>query len=373
MPQITDQELKQGYGILGKDVVDKTGKVVRSDPAPVTSTGTQGPVSTSQQTPPGQLPPLGDQSASTGGIFNYQTAVRLALNEATSSRKGSQMSTLAPYTAGLPNNALSQVIGSINQGANLDATGTYKSFTDAQSEEQKIKQQQQQNTLDIVKAMANDGSLGDLPDGALLAMSKASGIDAGQLLAWRTGVKSKNEQEVEKAKQDIELVKSQIAENVAQAGAASRSNQGNGSSGSAFAFTADDKRRLLGSGLTNTEITAIETNLKKGNSIDTILGASTLSDSEKTAVKNTMTNVSGTTTANNEAKSVQFLSPEWFWQNFTREQLMAAAKSQGIVTGGMFNKQGDPDAYIQQMMATINRDRNGGMTDQQIYSKLLAG
>ena len=264
MPQISDSEYKKGYKIFGKDVLDEKGSVVRSD-AEAPGTGVQGPVNTEQQTPPGQLPGVDGQTTGTGGIFNYQTAVRLALNEATTKRKGSQMATLAPFTAGLPNNALSQVIGSINEGANLDATGTYKSFLDSQAEERKIQQQKEENALDIVKEMASDGSLGELPDGAIIALSKNSGIDAAQLLAWRTSVKKDKELGVEKIKAEIEATKA-----LAQQRRDGDGSGGGGNYGSTKALTVGTKNKYFNS-LPNT-VTQGKYNYVMDNINDLIAG-----------------------------------------------------------------------------------------------------
>lgn len=220
MPTITDQEYQKGYKIIGSDVVDDKGGVVRTEGA--AAPGNTAPGSTDQQTPPGSLG--GSLPPTNGSIFDYQTVIRQALNEASTQRKNQQMGSIAPFTAGLPNNALTSVISSIKQGANLDATGTYKSFLDSQETERQLQQQKEKNTLDIVKAMADDGSLGDLPDGALLALAKTSGLDAGQLLSWRQGVKSKNELTQKKTLAEIEQIKSATAENYAQARAAGQQN-----------------------------------------------------------------------------------------------------------------------------------------------------
>lgn len=215
MPQLSDEEYKQGYHILGSDVVNGAGKVIRSDSADTTATpiATKNPDAAPNQQ--ANLPPAaGDQNTgdqSTSSIFNYQTAVRLALNEATATRKGGQMGAVSSITSGLPNNALSSVIDSINQGANLSAEGTYKSFVDSQNKALAIEQQNKQNTIDVMKSMAADGSFAELPDGAIIALAKSSGVDAATLLGWRQNIKSKNELIKQKAIADINATNAQAA------------------------------------------------------------------------------------------------------------------------------------------------------------------
>jgi len=136
-----------------------------------------------------------------------------------------------------------------------------------------------------------------------------------------------------------------------------------------FKFGSDAKSRLLSSGLTSDEIVNIQTNLNNGVSIDEILAASEFNDTQQKKIKDVMQGVTPTQEIK-QSSGEKFLSSEWFWQNYTREQLIEAAKNDGITKDVSWGKDvGDPDAYINAMMAKIARDRSSGMSDEDIYKK----
>jgi len=211
MPQLTDQEYNQGYKILGADVVDAQGKVVRSD----STTGT-GPAPADGGTPTdGSQPTLPDNTGgndqSLGSIYNFQQAARAALNEAAATRKGAQLSALQPYTQGLPNSDLSGVIGMINQGAGQVADTAFSSFIAAQNKALDLEQTNKNNAFNLINQIASNDGFGELPDAAISALAKSSGIPTDTLLGLRTAMASKDPLVRQKALADLNQARAQTA------------------------------------------------------------------------------------------------------------------------------------------------------------------
>jgi hypothetical protein len=227
MPQITDAEYKAGFKIIGADVVDPGGKVVRSDN---NATNVSAPATTAA--PPVQNQqsavnlPIVAQSNEDSPLANLKLALRDALNEGGRRRLEEGIKQISPISEGLPPGSMGQVVDMIRNSVATPIESIYKTSVDAIEEEARLKAEKQKNALDIIKQMADDGSLGDLPDEAILAMSKSSGLDAGQLLSWRVSIKRDKDLGLEKARKEIELLNAQI-------GATGRSNRGSGAPGAA--------------------------------------------------------------------------------------------------------------------------------------------
>lgn len=190
MPSLSDAEYQAGNKIVGTDVVDPSGNVVRSD----NTTGT-GPVGETTAPADGSQPSLptdNTDDSSAGSILNYQQAARDALNEASATRKGAQLSALAPYTQGLPNSDLTNVIGMINQGAGAVADTAFSSFVAAQNTALNLQQTNKNNAFNLINQIASNDGFGELPDSAITALAKSSGISTDTLLGLRTAMASKD-------------------------------------------------------------------------------------------------------------------------------------------------------------------------------------
>lgn len=152
-------------------------------------------------------------------------------------------------------------------------------------------------------------------------------------------------------------------------------NKTGSSDNTTFKFTSGDVGQLLAAGFNQADISKIQSDIGKYG-IDKVTEG--MSDTQKQAIKSV---VGGQTPAQQAATakaSEKFLSPQWFWQNFDRQQLIDAASADGMtkkISGGLLDmgigakSEGDPDAYINSMMAKIERDRTAGMNDQDIYNK----
>ena len=170
------------------------------------------PTTPGTETPAGNLSTLGGDT-SRSSLGNLQTALRDALNEAGKRRMTADLGAIAPLAEGATPGSMGQIVALIRNSVSTPIESVFKDILDQKAEEQKIAQQNRQNALDIVKAMASDGSLGGLPDEAILAISKTTGLDAGQLLQWRTNVKTKDDLLIQKTQADIAYERSQTAKN----------------------------------------------------------------------------------------------------------------------------------------------------------------
>lgn len=129
-----------------------------------------------------------------------------------------------------------------------------------------------------------------------------------------------------------------------------------------YSFSTSDRGSLLGSGLTNDEISHIQDGINQYG-IKTVLDQETgLSPDQKDAITQAVV-----------GKANQFLTSDWITANFDADKINAAAKAAGDTTGGFFGfgASGNADDYIKNtLMPTVQTYRDAGLSDKEIFTKL---
>jgi len=123
-----------------------------------------------------------------------------------------------------------------------------------------------------------------------------------------------------------------------------------------FKFSSSDTTKLLGVGLSMTQVSAIQQNLINGYSIDEILTGFNLNTTQSRAVKEIMGNQQS-----NETYDKNFGA--WVWQNYTREQLIKAAKNRGLGK--------NPDEYVKLIEKKAQQFRDINRSDQDIIAAFM--
>ncbi len=197
--------------------------------------------------------PSGDISGDTnaGNRFgNFSLALKNAINEGSADRKAMQMGAVMPFVTGNVG-GMSSVVDFITQNAQTSATSVLSSVMGGFEAEIEDQRKKQEFAYNVIKDMANDGSLGQIPDSALLSMGAQAGLPQGTLLAWRSRISSAAKISDEKAQLEIQKIESEIEENLASAAASGRSNRGGDGSGDGLGEMTNDEASLIDSALAN--------------------------------------------------------------------------------------------------------------------------
>lgn len=164
------------------------GRTLNIPDAPATGGPTGGPGGTAIGGTNTDNPLGGNTTAAPGMMTSLSSALREALDEAATAKKASRIKALSGnMPAGSDPNVISAAIGLANSGVQSGENQTYKDTMDAVQVAQK-------NSLDLLKTFASDGSLANMPDSSLMAMSKAAGLDEGTALAWKAKIAASNKQ-----------------------------------------------------------------------------------------------------------------------------------------------------------------------------------
>ena len=127
----------------------------------------------------------------------------------------------------------------------------------------------------------------------------------------------------------------------------------------------EKKQSLITVGFTAEEIDSIESDVSEFGLQSVLDGLDT--EEEKKAVKAIYDKSAS-------KENDVFLNEEYFKSLFGTEELQKVAKEAGKVTGGddyiPFNESGDVDAYLKQLMATVELYRQAGYSDKEILNKM---
>lgn len=127
----------------------------------------------------------------------------------------------------------------------------------------------------------------------------------------------------------------------------------------------EKKQSLISAGFNAQEIDTIESDVSEFGLQAVLDGLE--SEEEKKAVKAIYDK------SVNKENEV-FLNEDYFKSLFGEEELQKVAKEAGKVTGGddyiPFNESGDVDAYLKQLMSTVELYRQAGFSDKEILNKM---
>lgn len=146
------------------------------------------------------------------------------------------------------------------------------------------------------------------------------------------------------------------------------SGGGGGTNPATFKFSSDDRGRLIGAGVSNEDITQIQSFINQGNTIDDIGG---INDSQKKVLQNVLGGV--TPTQERAADKLQFLSKDYFKNLYTKNQLEQAAADAGFgdMGKGLFNlKDVNTEDYLNYLDKLVNQYRQAGYDDQEILKMM---
>ena len=251
-----------------------------------------------------------------------------------------------------------------------------------------MKKENVKDALDTIKTMAESGipldqlSVGlindmeaeaNLPIGSFEAYYQSS-FDAKQLANKENTMKVKKiEQDILNSVENVKIAKERLElskkteSRLGYQYANDLANKGK------IKISADDRNRIIGSGLSISDIDNIEKNLNNGYSLDEILNSGNLTDAQKTTIKNTMSGITPTQEVETEKEGEQFLSRDYISKLFTSDQLEQAAVDAGFgdLGEGMFNlKDVDVKKYLDYLDNLIAQYRNAGYSDKEILKMM---
>jgi len=160
---------------------------------------------------PGEVPAEG-----TGGINAFTEAMRQAMNEGATKRKVAGMEQFAPLTEGLKPGSLSSVVDIIKSSVGKSAEDIFAGAVALQKDVLEAEQVKREQSLDLLSTFAKDGTLGELPDSALLSLGRSAGLGEGATLAWRSRIKTAADIDTKMAELEVVKIQSEIEENKAQ-------------------------------------------------------------------------------------------------------------------------------------------------------------
>ena len=140
-------------------------------------------------------------------------------------------------------------------------------------------------------------------------------------------------------------------------------------------FTPDDKRRLLAAGLTTATLTSLARDIATYG-VD--IAVSDLTPAQQTTVRNVLKGIS------DKDEDTQFIDAQYFKDTFDATELEKLAKSAGFTVSGSgkflgiplpggIGDKGDVDAYLTDLMQTVDQYRKAGYSDKEILEKMQKG
>lgn len=171
-------------------------------------------------------------SSSIGDLSNLRVALRSALTEATQQKSKSRIEALSPLLeGGAAPNVIGAAVGLAQQGLKQTQENYFNDIMTGVKDAQQSADQARRDTLNSINTMIDNGVFSDMPDGAILTLEKQAGLPEGTVLAWKARLTQAQKQSDEKAAKELQLIQSQINENIAQTNNANVDTSGNGSPG----------------------------------------------------------------------------------------------------------------------------------------------
>lgn len=161
---------------------------------------------------------LPNNTAAPSSLASLRLALKDAMNEAGKKRLESNFNQISPIASGLPPGSMGGVVNLIRGGIQSTIEGTFNTITEAQQEEEKLNLAKKESAFNILNALSDSGAMLGMDAQALMAIEQQAGLPSGTTLAWQARLKTAQAQSDEKFALEQKLVKSQIDENLANAG-----------------------------------------------------------------------------------------------------------------------------------------------------------
>lgn len=158
-----------------------------------------------------------------GSSLNFQLAMKEATNEASRNKKQKMLGMVGNKVT--TSSALSSVVDMVKNSVNTSASSVFQSVMDSEAEKRKT-------AMDMLKTLADDGSLAGMSNDALVQMAGTAGISSDTALAWKARITEIKEMSDEKANLETQKLKADIA-------ATGRSNRGTGAGNKGVKLTSD--------------------------------------------------------------------------------------------------------------------------------------
>ena len=141
-----------------------------------------------------------------------------------------------------------------------------------------------------------------------------------------------------------------------------------------YDFSSSNRSRLIGAGLSNDDVSAIQENINNGYSLDEIFESNAdISEEQQTVIRNVMSGVTATQESkqvdNLENENNKFLDKNYFMSVFTDDQLKISAKKENFRK--VFSSwEKEKENYLNYLEKTVNAYRQAGYTDKKILNIL---
>ena len=138
-----------------------------------------------------------------------------------------------------------------------------------------------------------------------------------------------------------------------------------------FKFSNDDRGKLLGVGLSESEIDRIQSDTRQYGADAVIEGMG--DEKQKIAIRAILKNMSEEKIQEEQEAAEKFLDKDYFSGLFTKDQLESAAKDAGFTAGGFLGagvgKKGVSD-YLDHLVNLVEQYRKAGFTDKEILKQM---
>lgn len=301
------------------------------------------------------LPPSNNKSS--------LSAFSSALNDAVSLARSKRQSKDLDFLGGvIPKGAVSagtftSLLSSLNQASTNFTDPLVKGAMESAQADENARLEQANSIRDLALSLVQSGTSQEVVQGILQAkdLDSAIGMAAGAMSA--------------KGKMKTEQIGTKLVQYDPNdpEGTVRVLFDGGSSSGKVVkppivTLSSEEKQSLILAGFTAQEIDNIESDVSESTLPVVLEGIE--NEEQKNAVKAIYSG----------KKNEVFLNEEYFKSLFGTEELQKVAKEAGKVTGGddyiPFNESGDVDAYLKQLMATVELYRQAGYSDKEILNKM---
>ncbi|MDP8219184.1 MAG: hypothetical protein P9M03_10730 [Candidatus Theseobacter exili] len=134
----------------------------------------------------GEEKPTGDISGKlepesvTGGLGNFRLALKAALTEAAQEQRGDLFKQVYPVLGGAP--------GSVGDVLKMIRSQVVPPVEEVFTTILETRTKQQEQSMDLLETFAKDGTLGTMPDSALITIGRNAGLDEGVVTAWKSRI-----------------------------------------------------------------------------------------------------------------------------------------------------------------------------------------
>ena len=144
-----------------------------------------------------------------GSLSNFRLALKNALNEAGKERVADRFQQTFPAAGGVPG-TMGSIVSMIRSSVAAPVEDVFTTILETRAEERN-------QSMDLLETFAKDGTLGTLPDSALVAIGNNAGLSQETVLSWKTRIATAVAVDDRTSQLEQLKIQSEIEENKAQA------------------------------------------------------------------------------------------------------------------------------------------------------------